>query len=172
MLGKLLLIFIIVPMTELVLLLWIADRTSLWATLALVIATGVVGSMLARQQGVRAWKRCRMAMAKGEMPAVEIQNGLMIAFAAALLLTPGIITDMLGLLLLIPFSRDRIRNYLARRIASNFKVTVINSHGSSAVEEQDQNWHQESDFPRQPTSARPTPVSGTIDAVNIRHLSD
>lgn len=172
MLGKLLLLFIIVPMTELVLLVWIADRTSIWATLALVITTGVIGSMLARQQGVRAWRRCREAMAKGEMPAVEIQNGLMIAFAAALLLTPGIITDAVGLLILIPYTREWIRSYLARRIAANFKVTVINAHASRTVDIDASSWSDESDYPRQPETPRARTITGTIDAVNIKHLSE
>jgi UPF0716 protein FxsA len=127
MLGKLLFAFIAIPLVEFMLLVWIADKTSFLATLGLVVLTGIVGSLLARAEGLRAWRRFHRAASEGRLPSREIQDGLMIAFAAALLLTPGILTDLLGFALLIPVSRGLLRTWLAKRLASRVRVSVSQS---------------------------------------------
>lgn len=129
MLGKLLLAFIVIPLIELFLLVWLAQQTSLLLTVGLVILTGIIGSLLARAEGVRAWRRFRIATAEGRLPGEEIQDGLMIAFAAALLLTPGLLTDTLGFALLIPRTRRAIGKFIARRWGQSFKVTVMRGQG-------------------------------------------
>ena len=129
MLGKLLLAFIVIPLIELFLLVWLAQQTSLLLTVGLVILTGIIGSLLARAEGVRAWRRFRIATAQGRLPGEEIQDGLMIAFAAALLLTPGLLTDTLGFALLIPRTRRAIGKFIARRWGQSFKVTVMRGEG-------------------------------------------
>lgn len=125
MLGKLLLAFIVLPIVELYLLLWLAERTSATWTIGVIIVTGVVGTLLARAEGLRAYRRFREASALGRLPTNEIQEGLLIAAAAALLMTPGLITDTFGLLLLVPVTRRKILQFLKRRIFSSFRVTVI-----------------------------------------------
>lgn len=127
MLGKLLLAFIVLPIVELYLLLWLAELTSATWTIGLIIVTGVVGTLLARAEGLRAFRRFREASALGRLPTNEIQEGLLIAAAAALLMTPGLITDTFGLLLLVPVTRRKILEFLKRRIFSSFRVTVIQS---------------------------------------------
>jgi len=122
MLIRLLAAFILVPLIELFLLLQLADLTSGWTTFGIVIITGVIGSILARREGVIAWYRFRSALAEGRMPGREIQDGLMIVFAAALLLTPGLLTDALGFALLTPLGRDRIGRRLIRRYAGRVNV--------------------------------------------------
>lgn len=154
MLGKLLLAFIVLPIVELYLLLWIAERTSASWTIGLIIVTGVVGTLLARAEGLRAFRRFREASAFGRLPTNEIQEGLLIAAAAALLMTPGLITDTLGLLLLVPVTRRKILGFLKRRIFSSFRVTVIqagfqpgashHSAGSEIDEEFDNDFYRSS----------------------------
>jgi UPF0716 protein FxsA len=127
MLGKLLLAFILIPLIEFFLLLWIADKTSILATIALVIVTGIIGSLLARAEGLRALQRFRSTAAAGKLPGAEIRDGLLIAFAAALLLTPGLLTDLFGFALLIPATRRRISAALARRFAGKMQFTYVDS---------------------------------------------
>jgi UPF0716 protein FxsA len=136
MLGKLLLAFILVPLGEFFLLVWIADRTSIWTTFGLVIITGIIGSLLARAEGLKALNRFREASREGRIPGREIQDGLLIAFAAALLLTPGLITDCVGFLLLMPKTRGVVREFLAKRLKESVRVKVISraQHAGGTVD--------------------------------------
>ncbi len=124
MLIRLLAAFIIIPLIELYLLLQLAQATSVATTFLVVLVTGVIGSILARREGVMAWFRFRSALAEGRMPSREIQDGLMIVFAAALLLTPGLLTDALGFTLLVPAGRELIRRFVLRRYIKGFNVQM------------------------------------------------
>ena len=122
MFARLLLAFILIPFVELMLLLRMADATGWKTTLALVVVTGIIGSFLARREGMAAIGRFRGALAEGRVPGREIQDGLMIAFAAALLLTPGLLTDAFGFALLTPPGRFWIGGFLRRRYAGSFQL--------------------------------------------------
>lgn len=124
MLIKLFLLFAIIPLIELYLLLKLASITGVATTIAIVVVTAILGSLLAKTQGWLAWWRFRSAMLEGRMPGQEIADGLLIAFAAALLLTPGLLTDFVGFLLLIPVSRGRVREWLLRSIANQVQVRM------------------------------------------------
>ena len=132
MLLKLLVAFIVVPLVELYLLFRIAEFTSPLATLALVIITGIIGSFLARREGAMAWFRFQSALGEGRMPSREIQDGLMIVFAAALLLTPGLLTDVLGFTLLIPWGRDIVRRFVLKPYLGQFNVQVVGTNPMNA----------------------------------------
>lgn len=125
MIGRLLLLFMIVPLVELYVLLKFASLTSIPATFAVVLLTAVTGSMLAARQGMVAIRNFQMALAQGRVPGAEVVDGIMIVFAAALLLTPGLVTDTVGITLLIPWSRRLIRNALIKRYANRFKVVTF-----------------------------------------------
>ena len=127
MIFRLLAAFILVPLVELYLLLQLSEITSVTATLAIVIVTGIIGTFLARREGTMAWNRFQTALAEGRMPSREIQDGLMIVFAAALLLTPGLLTDALGFVLLIPPGRELMRRLVLSRFVRGFSVTVVQS---------------------------------------------
>lgn len=130
MLLRLFLLFAIVPPLELYLLLRLASIAGIGTTILIVISTAIIGSMLARHQGVMAWWRFRDALAHGRIPSTEIADGLMVIFAAALLLTPGLLTDAIGFTLLVPWSRRLVRGWLVKRIAKNMSVnTVVFQHG-------------------------------------------
>lgn len=131
MLIRLFAAFVIVPLIELFLLLQLANYTSVLTTIMVVVVTGLIGSILARREGIMAWFRFRSALAEGRMPNREIQDGLMIVFAAALLLTPGLLTDALGFTLLIPTGREIIRRLALNRYLSRFTFQVTTMNGQS-----------------------------------------
>ncbi len=115
---RLLLLFTLVPLTELFLLLWLADKTSWLFTLWLVIFTGVLGAWLARREGLRCLREIQQRIDRGELPTDSLLEGVMILVAGAVLVTPGVLTDILGFSLLIPPFRRVIRRWLAGRITA------------------------------------------------------
>ena len=125
MLARLLLLFISVPLIELVLLLFIADKTSFWFTLGLVILTGIAGSVLARSQGWQTYHRIQQELAQGRMPAQELLDAVLIFCAGALLLTPGVLTDLFGLSLLIPPMRRFYRGRLIKWFKGRFHLRTV-----------------------------------------------
>lgn len=115
MFGLLLLLFVTIPMVELFLLFKLHEYTqSALATIGLILFTGFVGAWLARQQGLGTVAKIKTAMSEGRIPATELMDGGMILFAAALLLTPGILTDAFGFSLLFPPCRLVYRKLLQR----------------------------------------------------------
>jgi UPF0716 protein FxsA len=129
MLVRLLLVFVTVPLIELYLLLQLSRITNPPTTIAVVVITGIFGAFLAKQQGWMAVWRFRQALAQGRLPTREIADTVMIVFAAGLLLTPGLITDVVGFALLIPTTRRFIRGWLLRRIAGRLRVTRLMGYG-------------------------------------------
>ncbi|MFW5929485.1 MAG: FxsA family protein [Halobacteriota archaeon] len=132
MLGKLVLAFVLLPFVDLYLLLVIAGWIGVWETLALVVVTGVVGGLLARQQGVQTLRRLRYRLGRGESPSNELVDGALIVFGAALLVTPGVLTDVIGFLLLVPPSRVAVRGLLRSRLEG--RVTVVRQGGFEGFE--------------------------------------
>jgi UPF0716 protein FxsA len=115
----LVLLFIVVPIAELYVIIKVGGAIGILPTLAILIADALLGSLLLRQQGRSAWRRFNAAIAEGRFPGREVADGVMIAVGGTLLLTPGFITDVFGLLLLIPPTRALFRRgtfrYLRRR---------------------------------------------------------
>jgi UPF0716 protein FxsA len=109
---RLVLLFTIVPLVELYLLVEIGGLIGVWPTIAVVLVTGIVGAALARQQGMGVFRRFDQALRGGEIPAEPLADGLLILVAAAVLLTPGLITDALGFFLLLPWTRPAVRRAL------------------------------------------------------------
>ena len=112
MIGKLLLLFILVPAVELTLLIEVGRHIGTLATLALIACTGALGAFLARRQGLRTLLQVRREINAGGLPAAAIADGVIILLAAALLLTPGILTDALGFLCLAPAFRTVLKRTL------------------------------------------------------------
>jgi len=134
MLLRLLSLFILIPLCELVLLLYLADVTGWQFTLLLVVTTGVTGTLLARSQGWRTWLRIRQELAAGRMPANSLLDGVLIFVAGALLLTPGILTDLVGISLLIPVCRGYCRRRLVAWFKSRFTVQTAGSGSWSSAQ--------------------------------------
>ena len=108
--------FIVMPILELVVLFKVHDSVGLGNTLAIVILTGVTGAVLAKAQGILVMARIRRDLAEGRMPAPQLLDGMMILVAGVLLITPGLITDAAGLLLLVPAIRTTLRAWLRRKL--------------------------------------------------------
>ncbi len=109
--------FIIVPVIEIAIFVWIGGLVGIWWTLGGVLLTAIAGSLLLRWQGARIWSRINATLRQGAFPAREIVDGVMIAIAGVLLLTPGYFTDLLGLLLFVPALRLAVFRFLRSRIA-------------------------------------------------------
>jgi len=122
MLGRLLLLFLITPAVELGLLIQVDQLIGFGPTIGLIIATGVVGSYLARREGLSAWRRLNDRLSAGELPGKELADGVIILVAGALLITPGVLTDVIGFLGLISPSRALIRKALMKRLQSKMNA--------------------------------------------------
>lgn len=109
MIAALVLAFIVVPIAELAVIVAVADQMGLVATLGLLLTVSVLGSWLAKRQGLEVYSRLRASLARGEMPSTEVIDGFLILLGAALLLTPGFLTDLLGLALLFPLTRSAVK---------------------------------------------------------------
>jgi UPF0716 protein FxsA len=113
----LILIFIVVPIAELFVIIQVGEQIGVLWTIAILIADSILGSLLMRSQGRAAWRRFNVALEAGRPPAREVLDGVLVIFGGALLLTPGFLTDILGLLLLLPPTRAVLRRILVRRFA-------------------------------------------------------
>jgi UPF0716 protein FxsA len=127
-----LLLFIVLPIAELYVIIQVGGAIGVLPTLALLLLDGIIGAALARSQGRAAWQRFNLALAEGRVPARETADGAMIIFGGALLLTPGFITDVVGLLLLLPPTRALIRRGLGRlaRRRASFQWRVATPGGA------------------------------------------
>ncbi len=118
----LIILFIVVPIIELYVIIQIGSLIGVVPTLLLLLADALLGSLLLRQQGRGAWQRFNAALAGRRFPGREVADGLLIAIGGTLLLTPGFITDIFGLLLLIPPSRAMIRRLLRGFVSRRFVI--------------------------------------------------
>lgn len=109
MIAALFLILLAVPLVELYVIVQVAGGIGIIPTLALLIGMSIAGAWLLKQQGVAVWRKLQAASARGEIPAKEVVDGALILFGGALLLTPGFVTDIVGLALLLPPSRAVVR---------------------------------------------------------------
>jgi len=122
MFARLLILFIAVPLVELVLFMQIGTRIGIVPTFAIILLTGVLGAWLTKLQGLRTLARYQQALAEGRLPHQEVMDGLMILGAGAVLLTPGFLTDTVGFLLLVPAIRSVVRNWLAGYLKGKIQV--------------------------------------------------
>lgn len=130
MFGRfLVLAFVVVPLVELALLVQVGRMVGVWPTIGLVLATGVAGGALARAQGVRTIARIQGEMAQGRMPGRALLDGAAILAGGAMLLTPGVLTDLLGFALLIPLTRRVLHGFVAHRLGRAIQQGTIRVWG-------------------------------------------
>ncbi|MGM0633736.1 MAG: FxsA family protein [Pseudomonadota bacterium] len=115
-----LIVFVVVPMAELLLLFEVAERIGGVTTLLLVVTTAFIGLSILKRQGLGTMRRADLRMQQGQLPAQEIVEGMLLAMAGAMLLTPGLITDVAGFTLLAPPSRRAIARRIMRSGTSWF----------------------------------------------------
>jgi UPF0716 protein FxsA len=115
-------LFIVVPIVELYVIIQIGSLIGVWPTIALLLADALLGSLLLRHQGRGAWRRFNAAIAERRFPGREVADGLLIAVGGTLLLTPGFVTDIVGLVFLIPPARAIIRRLMRGYVGRRFVV--------------------------------------------------
>jgi UPF0716 protein FxsA len=115
MLFKLFLAFTLIPVAEIYLIIKLGGFLGAFNTVAIILLTGFLGAALARQQGLQTMLRVRQSLAEGIMPKEELVDALLIFVAGAVLLTPGFLTDITGLLLLFPPTRFQLKVFLRKK---------------------------------------------------------
>jgi UPF0716 protein FxsA len=123
MILPLVLLFIAVPIVEIYVIIQVGEAIGALWTIALLVADSILGSVLMRAQGRAAWRRFNAAIAQGRVPAREVLDGVLVVFGGALLLTPGFVTDIFGLIFLLPPTRTVVRRLLVRRFAGRVRVS-------------------------------------------------
>ncbi len=128
MLIRLIILFTLVPLVELFLLLYIGKYLGLLFTIIVVLITGILGGFLARSQGFTIYRNIRDDLENGIIPMDGLLDGLFILVAGVLLVTPGLITDILGFLILIPIVRNWFIQGLKKRFKRNFEMRNIHHY--------------------------------------------
>lgn len=124
-----LILFILMPIVEIGVLIQVGSAIGLLATLAIVVLTAVIGTAMLRQQGMKTLTNARSGLQSGQMPAVEMMEGVLLLIGGVLLLTPGFVTDAFGFACLLPFSR----HWMAKSILSSSRVQVMGSAGMAGT---------------------------------------
>lgn len=125
MLGKLILLFVLVPLADLFLLMYLSSKTGWPFSIGAVIVSGILGAWLAKLSWRAVGRKIGLKMQQGNMSPDLLTDGAMIFFAAGLLLTPGFITDGVGLTLLIPACRKWYKTRIVNWMKRNFKIQVM-----------------------------------------------
>lgn len=125
----LLLAFVITPIVEIAVFIQVGDEIGLWPTLAIVIITAMAGTALLRAQGLATLARARQSLARGEFPARQVFDGACLLVAGALLLTPGFVTDGIGLALFLP----PVRGLLGRWLLARGRIDVDMATGAGPL---------------------------------------
>ncbi|ORE91602.1 FxsA family protein [Aurantimonas sp. 22II-16-19i] len=123
-------LLLIIPVMEIAVFIAVGNLIGLWPTLALVVLTAVIGSVLLRRQGIGTLARIQAEMNAGRVPARELVDGVMILAAGILLLTPGLVTDTIGFLLFVPGVRGTIRRVISQRVVVMAKGTTSRGFGA------------------------------------------
>lgn len=141
LLAKLFAVFTIVPLLELLVLIPMGQQIGILPTILIVVATAAAGAWLGKRQGLEAWRRVQGDLATGQLPGDSLLDGLFVLVACTLLITPGVLTDVTGILLLIPAARRPFKSWAKRQFTNmlqNPNVTVIDvAHYHAARRTQD-----------------------------------
>ncbi len=155
--GRLLLLFVVVPAVELALLIELGSRIGTPATLGIIVATGVIGASLARRQGLDVLRRLQQETDAGRLPADPIADGAFLLVAGALLVTPGVLTDAVGFLCLVPAFRNLVKRVVRGRFERAVAEGRVEMHVATDA------WHEPREEKvvqgvvrdRQPTADKP-----------------
>ena len=122
MFAKLWLLFLVVPLAEIMLCIEIGSRIGIWMTLLIVVLTAVCGASLAQREGLKTWWRLQEKLSQGRMPDEELLDGGLLLLAGALLLTPGFLTDTMAILLLYAKTRQGVKRWLRRYFSQRWRL--------------------------------------------------
>ena len=110
-------LFIVVPLVEIYVIIQVGQAIGPWWTILLLVLDSILGSWLIKHEGSRAFQALREALDSGRMPARELADAALIVFGGTLMITPGFVTDIVGLLAILPFTRPIGRRFLAGLIS-------------------------------------------------------
>jgi UPF0716 protein FxsA len=127
--GKLFLLFVGLSLLELTVMIQVGTVIGALPTVILIVLTAMIGSSLVRSQGLKTLMEAQQRMQVGEMPARELMGGMMLALAGLLLIVPGFVTDLLGLLLLLPPLRSRLADKLIKGVRVQGAMGGFQSQG-------------------------------------------
>lgn len=117
--------FVVVPLLEIFVLIQVGQVIGPWWTILLLVADSIFGTWLIKREGGRAWKALNDALSSGRMPANELADGALILIGGTLMLSPGFVTDLLGIWLILPFTRPVARRLLARVVTRRLVVGPV-----------------------------------------------
>jgi UPF0716 protein FxsA len=126
-------LFVVVPIVEIYLIVQLGQQVGPWWTILLLIGAGVLGSVLVKREGGRAWRALQDALASHRMPATELADGALILIGGTLLLTPGFMSDVVGLFCILPFTRPVARRALAGIVRRRLVVATARRPGHTEV---------------------------------------
>lgn len=126
------LLFVVLPMIEIYLIVQLGQAVGPWWTILVLVAAGVAGSWLVKREGARAWRALTEALRAGRVPSRELADGALVLFGGTLLLTPGFVSDVVGLVCILPLTRPLPRRLLTRVIARRMLVVGAPGHRGSA----------------------------------------
>ena len=141
-------LFIAIPIAELYVIIQVGQAIGALPTIAILLADSIIGAMLWRSQGRTAWRRFNEALAAGRVPAREVLDGVLVVFGGAFLITPGFLTDIVGIVLLLPPTRALVRRLTVRVFARRFVVSAVGTAGAAGA---------------RATRRRPSRANGTHD---------
>ena len=124
---KLLLLFIVTPLVEMAILIELGRRFGTWHTIGIVLLTGLIGASLAKVQGLQVYRNLMSSLYNGELPHNYLIEGLLLLIGGALLITPGVLTDLVGFVLVLPWTRSLVRE----RVKSQLRKHLI--YGGSST---------------------------------------
>lgn len=130
MAGVLFALFVVVPIVELFVLVWVASLIGVIPAMALVLVVSFAGAWLVKREGLSVARRVQDKMDRGEVPATEMVNGLLILMAGGLMVFPGFVTAFVGLILLFPPTRALVRALLMRRFEARIATSFATPAGS------------------------------------------
>ena len=142
MLIGLILLFTVIPLIELYLLIQVGRYLGSFQTIMIVLITGIIGGLLARSQGLSVQRQIRLDLQKGIIPTDSLIDGCFILIAGALLITPGMITDIFGFVLMVPF----FRGWLKKRLKDILKRKFESGRFQYYSNRQSTNWKEEDSF--------------------------
>lgn len=129
--GRILLVlFTVVPLVELYLLIWLGGLMGFWPTVGLVLLTGVIGATLAKLEGLRVLGQWQSALAEGRVPEAGVLDGLLVLVGGIFLVTPGVLTDLVGFSLLLPPTRKLVAGFLRKRVEAGIQKGSVHVHMS------------------------------------------
>jgi UPF0716 protein FxsA len=171
----LVLVFIVLPIAELYVIIQVGGLIGAGPTIAILILDSLIGAWLWRHQGRAAWRRFNAALQEGRVPAREVLDGTLVIFGGALLITPGFISDVVGIFLLLPPTRAIVRGMLVAVFARRFPVaTVGGAAAGAATRAARSRQRRRSGEPGTPGEADDYDVEGTavdVDPPSHPHLS-